>query len=385
VTVLVMAKAPVAGNVKTRLCPPLGLHLAARLAEAFLHDVLRSARSVDPEAGFLCPAADVDELARRFPGVPIAVQAGVGLASALDGAARTGAVVISGDAPGFPPDVIAAGRDSPADLTLAPSLDGGYCLLRMRRFEPAVFAGVDWSTPAVLDQTIAAARAAGVRVELLRPVADVDTADDLLHVDLDQAPATAAVLRDPDVLPFVPRGHPSPRRSRTLHRSPWRRLVVDDLPDGGDYAYLDTPAAVWVVPVSEEGDTMLVRQYRHPVRGHPLEAPAGSINPGEDPDRAARRELLEEVGGEPRALRRVGGFYSSSAHTSLRGLVYLATGVRFGAPTHAAKEGIDLVRLPFTRAVDLARSGELCEAQSALALILAWEAHVREADGRAHS
>jgi ADP-ribose pyrophosphatase len=133
--------------------------------------------------------------------------------------------------------------------------------------------------------------------------------------------------------------------------------------------------------VSEEGDTMLVRQYRHPVGGHPLEAPAGSIDPGEDPEHAALRELREEVGGEAGALRRVGGFYSSSAHASLRGLVYLATGVRFGAPTHATHEGIERVSLPFARAVDLARSGELCEAQSALALILAWEAHVRAAGG----
>jgi glycosyltransferase A (GT-A) superfamily protein (DUF2064 family)/8-oxo-dGTP pyrophosphatase MutT (NUDIX family) len=376
-TVLVMAKAPVAGRVKTRLCPPLSLDLAARLAEAFLRDVLRAAREAEPGAGLLAPAADVDELARRFPDVPVVAQEGTGLASALRGAARAGAVLVSGDAPGFPSEVIAGALRSTADLVLAPSLDGGYCLIRMRRNDADVFSGIDWSTPAVLDQTIAGARAAGLRVELLDAVADVDTAADLLDVDLGRAPATAALLGDPAIAPFLPRRHPLPARSRTLHRSPWRRLVVDRFADGRSYAYLDTPAAVWVVPVTEDGDTMLVRQYRHPVRAHPLEVPAGSVDAGEHPDDAARRELREEAGGEPDDLRRVGGFYSSSAHISLRGLVYLATGVRFGMPTEAVAEGIELVRLPFARAFEMARTGELCEAQSALALILAWEAHMR--------
>jgi hypothetical protein len=70
----------------------------------------------------------------------------------------------------------------------------------------------------------------------------------------------------------------------------------------------------------------------------------------------------------------VGGFYSSSGHLSLRGIVFLATGVVFDTPTQAAAEGIELVRMPFRRAVELAQGGELCEAQSALAVILAGHA-----------
>jgi 8-oxo-dGTP pyrophosphatase MutT (NUDIX family) len=134
------------------------------------------------------------------------------------------------------------------------------------------------------------------------------------------------------------------------------------------------------VPVSDAGDTMFVRQYRHPVRSHPLEMPAGSVEPGESPTAAATRELREEVGGVARELRRAGGFYSSSAHISLQGLVFVATGVRFEHPTHARSEGIDLLRMPFARAVELARQGELCEAQSALAILLA--ARLVSPDGR---
>ena len=150
--------------------------------------------------------------------------------------------------------------------------------------------------------------------------------------------------------------------------------MIDRLASDRDYSYLETPQAVWVVPISDGGETMFVRQYRHPVRAHPLEMPAGSIEPGETPVAAAARELREEVGGVARVLQRVGGFYSSSAHLSLKGIVFLATGVVFDAPTHAGTEGIELVRMPFRRAVELAQSGELCEAQSALAVILASQA-----------
>lgn len=380
-TVLITAKAPVPGHAKTRLCPPIGLQLAARLSEAFLADVLAAARTVDPGAGLLCPAADAPVLERAFPDVPVVAQDGSGLADALAGAVAAGALLVSGDAPGIPAEVIAAGLESRADLVLAPSFDGGYCVIGMRTFHPAVFERVAWSTGAVLDQTITAARAAGLAVELLDPVADVDVAEDLLRIDAGRAPATAALLAEPAVAPFAPRARPEPVASETLHESPWRRVVLDRFSDAREYAYLDTPRAVWVVPVSDDGETVLVRQYRHPVRAHPLETPAGSIDPDEDPRAAALRELREEVGGEARALERVGGFYSSSAHVSLEGLVFLARGVRFGAATHARAEGIELVRMPFARAAELARAGEICEVQSAMALTLAWGAWVTRGPG----
>ena len=69
----------------------------------------------------------------------------------------------------------------------------------MRRERPAVFAGIRWSTGSVLRQMVAASRAAGLSVELLDPVADVDTVADLAEIDLTRARATSAVLADPAV------------------------------------------------------------------------------------------------------------------------------------------------------------------------------------------
>ena len=192
--VLIAAKAPVPGQVKTRLSPPLAPGLAARLAEAFLADVLAAARAVDPAAGFLCPPADAADLRGRFPGAAIVVQSGAGLTGALATGLATGAVVVAGDAPAIHPETIAAALVSTADLVLAPSHDGGFGLIRLRGDAAALFAGIAWSTGSVLDETVAAAEALGLAVELLEPVPDVDTVADLAGLDLSRAAATRAVL-----------------------------------------------------------------------------------------------------------------------------------------------------------------------------------------------
>lgn len=192
--VLIAAKAPVPGNVKTRLSPPLSPELAARLAEAFLADVLAVARELDPGAGLLCPSADAADLRQRFPGAAIVEQAGAGLTGALATGLATGAVVVAGDAPAIRPETIAAALAATADLVLAPSHDGGFGLIRLRGDAAALFADIAWSTRSVLDQTVAAAAALGVAVELLEPVPDVDTVADLAGLDLSRAAATRAVL-----------------------------------------------------------------------------------------------------------------------------------------------------------------------------------------------
>jgi ADP-ribose pyrophosphatase len=131
------------------------------------------------------------------------------------------------------------------------------------------------------------------------------------------------------------------------------------------------PRAVFVVAVTDQGDVLLVRQYRHPVRDWTLEVPAGSVHDGETPLEAAARELAEEAGGRARDWRHLTTFYSSSAHLSLRSDVFLATGVEVGDAAPDTDERLELVLLPLAEVLDRAAAGAFAEGQTALAILLA--------------
>ena len=102
-----------------------------------------------------------------------------------------------------------------------------------------------------------------------------------------------------------------------------------EMPDGYelDWYYVDCPASVMVVPVTAEGNLILVRQYRHNLRSYGLELPAGMISEGESPEEAARRELEEETGyvlGPDAELRPLGSYYSLPSETNKYTHVFLA-------------------------------------------------------------
>jgi len=91
------------------------------------------------------------------------------------------AVIIGSDLPDLSPAMLrdAFARLETSDAVLGPARDGGYYLLGMREMIGGIFDGVPWSTPRVLDATLARLRAAGASVALLEPLADVDEAADL--------------------------------------------------------------------------------------------------------------------------------------------------------------------------------------------------------------
>lgn len=210
---MVAAKAPRAGTVKTRLCPPLSPDEAARLARVLLADTLETAcaPAVSGVADvFLALDGEDDSLA----GFPRRLrQRGGDLGERLahlfadvfaEGYAHV--CVLGGDAPHLPAAFLieafgrlARGGDD--GVVLGPAEDGGYTLVGLSRPAPALFAeGIGWGGPDVLADTLARAVEAGLTTALLPPWYDVDTIDDLrrLRVDLRRgaahAPATASLL-----------------------------------------------------------------------------------------------------------------------------------------------------------------------------------------------
>jgi len=389
-TVLIAVKAPAPGRAKTRLVPPLTPEQAAAIQEALLLDTLEACRAEVPATALLYADPEDAPYLGRLAGADarLVLQEGRGLADALRlGAARhieDGPVaIVSSDIPGVPPGALRqafAALDEGADVVLGPALDGGYWLIAMREYSDAPFRSIPWSTPAVYAVTMRRCEQAGLRVTTLEPWRDVDTPVDLafLLADADglPAPRTAQALRTLALEGVI--GDPPTRRldsSQLVTGSPWRAVIEDRLlTDDGrytGYTYLAVPRAVFVVPVTDSGQLVLVRQYRHPVRDWTLEIPAGSVEDGETPLEAAERELAEEVGGSARDWRHLTTFYSSSAHISLRSDAFLATGVVLGRARPDQDEDVSVALVPIVEALKRARAGEFREGQTALALLLA--------------
>ena len=138
-------------------------------------------------------------------------------------------------------------------------------------------------------------------------------------------------------------------------------------PDGteADYRVVEGPDSVFVVPYSQSGDTVLVRQWRHSWAATAWEVPAGTLEPGEDPLACAQRELGEEAGlmaGEWTWL----GITRGTALVTGRQHLYLARGLR-----RVYERDMIVREVPFLTALDAAISGEIEHAGSISALVRA--------------
>lgn len=172
----------------------------------------------------------------------------------------------------------------------------------------------------------------------------------------------------------------SPRRpykvvaSEHLWQSHWYSLRQDRLraPDGSEVTYtvVEKPGAVWVVPVTAQGALVLINQYRYPVDDWCLEVPAGNVEPGCDPAEMAARELREEIGGTAAQIIPVADFYTMNGIGNEIAWVFLALGVTLGQPERESTEHMELCLVPIAEALRMARTGQIKDGPSALAILL---------------
>jgi ADP-ribose pyrophosphatase len=132
---------------------------------------------------------------------------------------------------------------------------------------------------------------------------------------------------------------------------------------------VEHPDCVAVVVLDEQGNLLLVRQFRHPVGRSLLEIPAGGIDPGEEPAESVRRELQEEIGYFPRKIEKLGGFYSIPGYGTEYLYCFVATDLVPGRLVAEDTEDIGLVRVPTEDIPKLITSGEICDAKSIAALL----------------
>ena len=107
------------------------------------------------------------------------------------------------------------------------------------------------------------------------------------------------------------------------------------LPRGGllDAEIVRHPGSVVMIPITDQGEVVLVRQYRPAIGRWAWELPAGSLKPGEDPEKAARRECHEEIGLIPSRVTRLGAFFPTPGYCDEEMHYYRATGLRAPANT----------------------------------------------------
>jgi ADP-ribose pyrophosphatase len=159
----------------------------------------------------------------------------------------------------------------------------------------------------------------------------------------------------------------------------WATVRIDTvrMPDGStaDREVVDRVDAVAAVPLLDDGDVLLLRQYRHPLGQYVLEIPAGIMDvDGEAPIDTARRELAEEIGMGAADLRPLTTFANSAGWCTEHTHVFLATGlseVQGHFEAEAEEADMEIVRLPLADAVAAVEDGTIVDAKTIIGLLLA--------------
>ena len=159
-----------------------------------------------------------------------------------------------------------------------------------------------------------------------------------------------------------------------LYRNPWCAFRVDEveLPGGAriEYGVLESGGYAAVVPVTERGDVVLVRQWRQPLGAFTLELPSGGVDAGEKPEVAARRELFEETGYRAEGLEHLVSVHTSPGRSTEVCHLFKCAAVRDErGPRPEPTEFIRVVELPRGEALRMVSEGGITDAATVLGLL----------------
>ena len=151
------------------------------------------------------------------------------------------------------------------------------------------------------------------------------------------------------------------------------RVDTVRMPSGRDATreIVEHSHAVCIVPIDNEGNVVLVRQYRKPAEDALLEVPAGGVEDGEVSEEAVLRELQEEIGYTADHLEHLSSFWVAPGWATEYMHAYLATGLRESRLEGDEDENIEVVRLRFDEAVSMLKTGEINDGKTIAALLLA--------------
>ena len=126
-----------------------------------------------------------------------------------------------------------------------------------------------------------------------------------------------------------------------------------------------------VLPIDDEQNIYLVKQFRYPFGKEIFEVPAGKINDGEQPLECAKRELSEETGFTAESIEPLAVAYATPAYCSEILSIYVATGLKKGQQKLDEGEFLEVVKIPYTKAYDMVLNGEIPDAKTQIAILRA--------------
>jgi len=203
-TLVIMAKAPRPGRVKTRLAQIIPLPAVIELYRCLLDDTIALAQSLDDaDVVIMCPASDVEDLSRATrEAVRVVAQMGDGLAAGLTSvfahfaaAGHRRIIAFNSDSPHLPASVLESAFEAlgACDVVVGPTHDGGYYLVGAKASHPGLFTDDGMGTTNAFEALLARARASGLSVHLTDPFYDIDVAADLSRLadELKRVPTRA--------------------------------------------------------------------------------------------------------------------------------------------------------------------------------------------------
>lgn len=163
-----------------------------------------------------------------------------------------------------------------------------------------------------------------------------------------------------------------------VYRGSYLRIRVDTvvLPNGAvaSREIVEHPGASAIVPLTEDGRVLLVRQYRYPIDAVTLEIPAGKLDFAlEDPGAVAARELREETGYRAAAVTFLGKLHSTPGYTNEIMYLFAAEGLEAGASEPDDEEFVETVAVPLATALEMVQRGEITDAKTIIGLL--WTQH----------
>ncbi len=150
--------------------------------------------------------------------------------------------------------------------------------------------------------------------------------------------------------------------------------------ENGETAYREVihhSGGVCVLPLDDNGDVLFVKQFRYPFNDVLLEIPAGKREYSEDPLTCGIRELKEEVGATADEVTYLGKLYPTVAYDTEVIYMYMAKGLHFGERHLDEDEFVDVVRIPFDKAVTMAINDEIPDSKTQLAILKAYALDIR--------